>query len=54
MRTVSEQEKNKAAAEFKALQNQINPHFLYNTLNTIKWLALMKTMKISPKRWYRL
>lgn len=27
------------SAEFKALQSQINPHFLYNTLDTIIWLA---------------
>jgi two-component system sensor histidine kinase YesM len=26
-------------AEFKALQNQIDPHFLYNTLDTIHWTA---------------
>jgi two-component system sensor histidine kinase YesM len=26
-------------AEFKALQAQINPHFLYNTLDMINWLA---------------
>ena len=29
-------------AEFKALQNQINPHFLYNTLETIGTLADLK------------
>lgn len=27
--------------EIQALQSQINPHFLYNTLNTIKWMAMM-------------
>jgi two-component system sensor histidine kinase YesM len=26
-------------SEIKALQAQINPHFLYNTLDSIKWLA---------------
>lgn len=26
-------------AEFEILQSQINPHFLYNTLDTIVWLA---------------
>lgn len=31
--------------EFKALQSQINPHFLYNTLDSINWLAKMKGQK---------
>ncbi len=30
----------KREAELKALQAHINPHFLYNTLNTIHWMAL--------------
>lgn len=27
--------------EMKALRAQINPHFIYNTLNTIKWMAVI-------------
>ena len=30
----------KREAEFKALQSQINPHFLYNTLDTINWMSI--------------
>ncbi len=30
----------KRNAEFRALQSQINPHFLYNTLDTLQWKAL--------------
>lgn len=26
-------------AKFRALQSQVNPHFLYNTLNSINWMA---------------
>ncbi|MFB9759242.1 cache domain-containing sensor histidine kinase [Ectobacillus funiculus] len=31
--------------EFKALQAQINPHFLYNTLESINWLAKANQQK---------
>lgn len=34
-----EVEKEKRRSEIKALQAQINPHFLYNTLETIIWMA---------------
>jgi len=36
-RVVSEQEAQRKS-ELKALQNQINPHFLYNTLESIVWV----------------
>ena len=34
-----EQKVMKKEAEIKSLQMQINPHFLYNTLDTINWMA---------------
>lgn len=32
----------KRKQEFDTLQSQINPHFLYNTLDSIKWIATMQ------------
>lgn len=36
---IAQKENVKRVFELKALQSQINPHFLYNTLDTILWLA---------------
>lgn len=39
IKEVYEQNMLQQKAEFKLLQAQINPHFLYNTLDSINWLA---------------
>lgn len=37
-----ESEKQQKDLEYKILQSQINPHFLHNTLNSIKWMATIQ------------
>ncbi len=39
MHLTERQERQKRDAEFRSLQANINPHFLYNTLDTIQWMA---------------
>ena len=36
-------------SELRALQSQINPHFLYNTLDMIRWTARMENAKETGK-----
>jgi two-component system, sensor histidine kinase YesM len=54
------QQKDKRKTEFRALQNQINPHFLYNTLDSIVWLAEHRRHKdvittvVSLARFFRI
>lgn len=42
LQVVYQEQNNKRIAEVKALEAQINPHFLYNTLDAIKWTALFQ------------
>lgn len=39
-----EDQKQKADLQFQVLEAQINPHFLYNSLDSIKWLVSMQNM----------
>lgn len=45
MEQEQENQKKLRQAEFKALQSQINPHFLYNTLDSITWMARMNRLE---------
>lgn len=38
---ILENQKRKQDAEMRVLQNQLSPHFLYNTLNSIRWIAMI-------------
>ena len=39
LQRITEQQEQKRKSELKALQMQINPHFLYNTLDSVIWMA---------------
>lgn len=39
---LSDETQHKELAELKALQSQINPHFLYNTLDTFYWMLIAR------------
>ena len=38
MKEIVEQQNERRKSELAALQSQINPHFLYNTLESITWM----------------
>ena len=35
-------ERKKQELEYRMLQNEVNPHFIYNTLNSIRWMATIQ------------
>ncbi|MBB6634618.1 sensor histidine kinase [Cohnella thailandensis] len=39
---VKKSEGRKREAQLKVLQNQLSPHFMYNTLNSIRWMAMIR------------
>lgn len=45
---VVEEQEEKRKYELQMLQAQINPHFLYNTLDSIIWMAEMKDESVVP------
>ena len=56
----NETERQLEAVRLQLLKNQINPHFLYNTMDMINWMALQgQTSEISSavqslSRFYKL
>ena len=43
--TIYEQEQKKKQIEIEMLQAQIDPHFLYNTLGSIRWMAVIHNVQ---------
>lgn len=60
MQTTKREQENLKKAEFRALQAQINPHFLYNTLDAIIWMSQasrreeLTEMVVALSRFFRL
>lgn len=48
MKEVIKEQEDKRMFELQALHSQINPHFLYNTLDTIVWMAELHDENIIP------
>lgn len=45
LKTVSKEQEQKRETQIQLLQAQINPHFLFNTLNTLRYLAILNEDK---------
>lgn len=45
LKTVQQEQEQRRETQFQLLQAQINPHFLFNTLNTLRYLAILNEDK---------